>query len=853
LPVAYRRLLIGLRLPYTKISVVYINELLLVNTPSALLLFYRKAMKRILTYFSCLGVLWATGNLSPLRAQAVGVVPTVLTAAINPSQMVTLSGNTHPLARRQFDQGVAPQDLPMSRILLVLKRSPAQERALEQLLRNQQDQSSSDYHQWLTPEQFGQQFGLAEEDLQKVTSWLQSRGFQIDQVSNGRTLIEFSGTAANVQTAFHTAIHKFIVNGREHWANVSDPQIPAALLPALAGVATLHNFFATPQVAVAGQQVVATLQPDLSQPGSSQVNSPRPQFGSGGSQALAPADYSTIYNIKPLYQAGVNGSGTVIAVVGRTNINVQDVNSFRSTFALPNNSPQVIVNGPNPGNLGGGEEMEAVLDTTWAGAVAPNAQVDLVVSASTNTTDGIFLSEQYIIDHNLAGVMTESFGDCEANYTQSSAAAISSIAQQAAAEGITFVVSTGDSGSAGCDNFNTQNSATGPVSVNVLASTPYTVAVGGTQFHDNANPGQYWSSQNGSGYGSAVSYIPEDVWNNNCLGNQCGSNSILAGGGGRSRFFAKPAWQSGVPGIPNDGARDVPDVALTAAGHDPYLLCLRGSCTPNSSGQISLSAVYGTSASAPSFAGIMALVNQKTGSRQGQANTVLYRLAAGENFGSCNASNTGSLPAGNCIFNDVTVGTNAVPGEPGYNTPNQTYGSGTGYDLASGLGSVNAANLVNGWNGPAPAPAPSPTSTGWNLLVSKRSGKCLNVSGNSSAQAAPLIQWTCGSYDNEYFSFTPVTGGYEVTAKNSGLCLNVSGNSLNDGGPIIQFPYWGATYTNEVWTISAPDSQGYVTLTPVSSGLALSVYNSSLDDAASVIQWTNYSVDAQKWKLVPVQ
>ncbi len=442
--------------------------------------------------------------------------------------------------------------------------------------------------------------------------------------------------------------------------------------------------------------------------------------------------------------------------------------------------------------------------------------------------------------------MSESFGDCEANYTQSSAATISSLAKQAAAQGITFTVSAGDSGSAGCDDFNSESSATGPVSVNVLASTAYDIAVGGTQFNDNANPSQYWSSQNGSGDSSALSYVPEDVWNSNCIGASCGSGSILAGGGGRSQFISKPSWQTGVTGIPNDGARDVPDVALTAAGHVPYLLCIDGSCN-TSNGQISFAEVYGTSAAAPSFAGMMALVNQKTGSRQGLANTRLYTLAASSNITSCNGSNTSTLPSGTCVFHDVTIGTNAVPGEANYNTSKETYPATSGYDLASGLGSVNAANLVNNWGGSSAS-----TLTGWYKLVSKNSGLCLNVSGNSSSEGANIIQWACGAYSNEYFSFTPVSGGYEITAQSSGLCVNVSGNSLSQGAQIIQWPYWGATYTNEVWTVSTADSQGYVTIAAVSSGQVLSVYNSSLSNGANVIQWGNFEAPAQKWILVQV-
>lgn len=789
-------------------------------------------MKLFLSSFGCIA-LWAGSNIGLLQARAVGAVPTVITSAVNNGQRITLAGNVHTLARPEFDRGAAPQDLAMNRMLLVLKRSPQQDAALAKLIADQQDENSPDYHRWLSPEEFGQQFGLSDGDLQKVTSWLAAQGFSIDEVSKGRTIIEFSGTAGQVQNAFGTAIHKFVVNGQEHWANVSNPQIPAALLPAVAGISSLHNFLAQPQVSASADR----LSVDVS------AGSPRPLLGSGGNQALAPGDYATIYNINPLYTAGITGTGTTIAIVGRTNINPQDVNSFRSVFGLPSNPPHIIVNGTNPGDLGGGEELEAVLDTSWSGAVAPNATIDLVVSATTNSTDGVFLSEEYIINNNLANVMSESFGDCEANYTQSSAAAISSMAQQAAAQGITVVVSAGDTGSAGCDNFNAETSATGPLSVNVLASTAYNTAVGGTQFNDNANPGQYWSSQNSSTLSSALSYIPEDVWNSNCVGASCGSGSILAGGGGKSQFISKPSWQSGVTGIPNDGARDVPDVALTAAGHDPYLLCIDGSCT--TSGQISFTEVYGTSASAPSFAGIMALVNQKTGSRQGVANTRLYSLAASSNLTGCNGSNTSSLPPGTCVFHDVTVGTNAVPGESGYDTTSETYRASSGYDLASGLGSMNAANLVNNWGGVSAAPRFS----GWYELVSKNSGLCLNVAGNSSAEGAQLIQWTCGNNDNEYFSFVPVTGGYEVIAENSGQCLAVAANSYTDGAEIIQWPY-RTTYTNEVWIVSAPDSQGYVTIAAESSGQVLSVANDSLSNAASVIQWPNREYPGQKWQLV---
>ena len=366
---------------------------------------------------------------------------------------------------------------------------------------------------------------------------------------------------------------------------------------------------------------------------------------------------------------------------------------FRNIFGGFGGGLNIILNGPDPGDLGGGEEAEATLDASWAVVMAPNAQVDFVVSAGTNATDGIFLSESYIIDNNLAPVMTESFGGCESGVPDTEAQAISAMAEQAAAQGITYILSSGDSGAEGCDNQN-KTVATGPISVSVLASTPFTVAVGGTQFNENGHGSTYWKAVNGSDGLSVKSYIPENVWNESCTSAQCNANAnILAGGGGASTIFGKPSWQSGVTGIPNDGARDLPDVSLSSAGHDPYLLCYEGSCQTGF-----VATVFGTSASAPSFAGIMALVNQKTGSRQGQANYVLYRLAAGENLSQCNGSKTTALPALTCIFNDVTVGNNAVPGETGYGTPAAKYKSTVGYDLATGLGSVNVQNLVNQWS-----------------------------------------------------------------------------------------------------------------------------------------------------------
>ena len=662
--------------------------------------------------------------------------PVLITSAVNEGQLVSVARSTPPLARQEFDQGPAPSSLLLNRMLLVLKRSPEREAALETFLTQLQQPSSPNYHKWLAPDEFGRQFGASDADIQTITSWLQDHGFQVQPASHGRVVIEFSGTAGQVQQAFHTQIHKFLVNGVTHWANVSEQQIPAALAPAVAGVHTLHNFVSAPQVSVAPMKV----------PVNAASGSPNPQYTTSTASYLSPGDYAIIYNANPLYPA-ITGAGVTIAVVGRTNIILQDVVSFRSKMGLPVNPPNIVLNGPDPGDLGGGEEVEAVLDTSWAGAIATGATVDLVVSATTSASDGADLSEIYIVDNNLANVMTESFGACEASLSTAQQTTYQSLAQQAAAEGITYTVAGGDSGSAGCDDFNTETSASGPLSVNGLGSSPYDLSIGGTEFNENGNS-SYWNLLNTIFYVSATSYIPEDVWNSNCTGAVCGTGSILAAGGGSSAFYAKPAWQAGVVGIPADGARDVPDVSLSAAGHDPYLLCLEGSC---SSGFGFLYAVYGTSAATPSFASIVALINQKAGDRQGQIAPHLYQLAAAETLAECNASNPAQLPAATCIFNDVTVGTNAVPGEVNYNTGLETYPATVGYDLASGLGSVNIANLVNSWGGavviaPSASLAPAAltfasqtdgtTSPAQTLTLSNSGNAALNISDIALSGAA---------------------------------------------------------------------------------------------------------------------
>ena len=633
-------------------------------------------------------------------AQPAAVRAPLITQPLDESRLTTLKGNTHPLARPVFDLGTAPASLPMERMLLVLKRSPEQEGTLRKLLDDQQDKGSPNYHKWLTPEQFGKQFGPSDSDIQTITNWLQSHGFQVG-TTKGRSAIEFSGSASQVKEAFHTTIHKYAVNGEQHWANSSDPKIPTALTPAVAGVYTLHNFVKKPMYRLSKERFEAKIVPGKP-----------PQFTSGtGLHALAPADFATIYNVAPLYTAtptAITGTGMSIGVVGRSDLIMSDITEFRSVLGIGGPTPIVIVNGPDPGDQSG-DDLEATLDVEWSGGVAPGAQVYFVNSGTTNDTDGVTLSELYILENNLSNVMTYSFGGCEPQFSAEEALDVS-MAEQAGAQGISFMASTGDAGAEGCDDPNTETVATQPIAVNLPASTQFTTAVGGTIFNETAGSGTaatYWSATNNTTNGSsALSYIPEDVWNESCT-TSCPASlgpNILAGGGGVSVDFPKPTWQGGVTGIPADSARDVPDIAFSAGvNNDPYLLCFQASCAANPP---QFAAVGGTSASTPSFAGVMALVDQKmslgaegaSGARQGLANYVLYPLAVAQQAAktACNASTT-PLPNSACVFYDVTVGNNAVPGETGYGTATASYQAGAGYDLATGLGSINVENLVNQW------------------------------------------------------------------------------------------------------------------------------------------------------------
>ena len=584
-----------------------------------------------------------------------------ITEAIQNTQRVVVTGSSpNRLIGLSHDTGRLPSSQKLGRMVLLLAPTATQDQAAADLIASQHDASSPLFHKWLTPAEFGQQFGVADTDSAQVRQWLEGQGLIVHQVSQSLRFIVFSGNVAQVESAFATQMHSYTYKNKTFIANSKEIQLPAAFRNVVKGVVRLHSTPSSPAI----------------------IGGPKVHFKKAGGQftfddsshGMAPADFAKIYNVQPLYNAGINGNGQSIAIVGRSNINIQDIRDFRNLLGLPVNDPQIIVNGDDPGITT--DVDEATLDVTWSGAVAPMAKIDFVVSES-NFADGVDVSAEYIVDNNIAPVMSTSYGSCETDLGPVENAFYNSLWQQAAAQGITSFVSAGDNGGAGCAAPGGGVYSSGVLAVNGIASTPFNVAVGGTQFDDTSNPAKYWSATNDPTTGeSAVSYIPEIVWNESS--NDPNNVSLYAGSGGVSSLYPKPSWQTAV-GVPNDGARDLPDISLSASLHDGYLVCLNGNCGYGDY----FFTFGGTSASSPAAAGIMALVNQKMGGKpQGMANYVFYRLA--------------KVPG---VFHDTIKGNNKVPDPKGQYTVG--YSAGTGYDLATGLGSMDVNALVNHWKAAA--------------------------------------------------------------------------------------------------------------------------------------------------------
>jgi len=677
----------------------------------------------------------------------------LITQAIDEGARVTLRGNTHPEANARNDRGAVAGDFPMEHMMLLLRRPPELEKALEKFIDQLHDQKSQVFHQWTNAAEFGDKFGLAQQDLDTLSRWLVSHGFRVNMVYRNGMLIDFSGTARQVNEAFHTEIHQLEVKGEHHYANMSDPQIPAALAPAVVGVVSLHDF--RPK----------------------QVTQPRnnANYTVSGLPArlVVPADLATIYNLNPLFSIGLTGQGQTIVVVESTNAySDADWQSFRAAFGLSGYTSASLTtihppsagtnNCTDPGAIPGVAEGEAALDVEWASAAAPGAAIVLASCAETTATHGWLIALQNLL--NASGtppaIISMSYGVAETRLGAAANAAIFSTYQQAVAAGVSIFVSTGDAAAVNNDRGNPW--AVDGINMNGFATTPYNVAVGGTDFSDlfSGTLSTYWSSTNGPTWGSALSYVPEMTWNDSCgstvtatyfgyattyglfglcnsdiagpvlnVGGGAGGPSGCAGGApstpdvvsGTCVGYAKPSWQSLV-GNPKDGVRDIPDVSLFASdgtmwGH-AYVFCMSdviNGGNPCTGAPDTWSGSGGTSFATPIMAGIQALANQATGARWGNPNPMYYYLANSE-YGTsgnsnCNSS-LGNAVASNCTFYDITLGTISVPCEGTVNcyTPSGTigvlstsdsayqpaFGTNVGWDFSTGIGSVNAYNLVAG-------------------------------------------------------------------------------------------------------------------------------------------------------------
>jgi subtilase family serine protease len=697
---------------------------------------------------------------TPSRAMAADALfgRRLITEAIDETRLVRVANDVPRAFNAENDRGAIAADFPLEHLHLQLHRSPAQEVAVQAFIDASHDPKSPEYHKWLSAEAFGTRFGAAASDLSAVQRWLVGHGFRVNFVYPSRMVIDFSGTGGLVKAAFHTEIHRLDLNGAAHIANISDPLIPAALQPVVAGIVSLNDFRSHPK------------------------HRARPLYTGtkmcdGPCYLVTPQDLATIYNFNPLFEGAtpITGRGQIIAVVEDSNLyDNRDWTDFRGVFGLSKykyGSMEIVHPAPgvgrpacaDPGDpiVGGSfDDDEATLDAEWASAAAPDARILVATCKTTQTTDGVHLAIENLVNgENPPPIISISYGECEVSMPETLRKAFNYLYQQAVVEGISIFVASGDSGPEDCDSSFKPHKTTGN-GVDGWVSTPYDVAVGGTDFGDtyaNATT-TYWTNSAGTPWGTAKSYIPEIPWNDTCasrliansfgfsmtygstgfcnsrqghnflqvLGSNGGPSSCAIGDAwsGTCKGYAKPAWQSGVIGIPNDNVRDVSDVSLFASDgaiwKHWYIFCYSNPRTygsPCRGDPGNWAGAGGTSFAAPIVAGIQALINQKMGgAAQGNPNYVYYNLAAKE-YGvqgnsSCNSSK-GKNIATDCIFNDISLGdidmdcsdkvncykpSGAIGVESASNSAFiPTYPATRGYDFATGIGTVNAANLVNNW------------------------------------------------------------------------------------------------------------------------------------------------------------
>jgi subtilase family serine protease len=727
-----------------------------------------------------------------------------IASAVDGAARTPLPGTIMSRAQRATDLGAAPADKKLESMSLRFSMTPAQQADLTQLLASQLNPSSANYHQWLTPEQFGTRFGLSSADIAKVSKWLTSQGFTITRTARSSTFISFSGTVAQVQQAFVTSIHNLSLNGEPHISNVTDPVLPSAIAGVVTSIVGLNDFKAKPHSRARNVSPIDPSQPLYTQ-----------TLSGVTSHYISPADFYTIYDENSLLTAStpINGTGVTIAVMGNTDLTsgnvLPDANiaQFRTAAGLPAINLKLqsaIPAGGSDAGISANDIDEAHLDIEWSSAAAPGATILYVYSSNNIFADSL----TYSIDNKVAPIITISYGLCESGWGTAMPASYNSLLAQANAQGQTVISSSGDAGATDCD---VTGPATEGLNVDFPSSSPYVTSAGGTMFSgDVNNSAQYWNSNNASNAGSAISYIPEQPWNE--TSGSGGLSAGGAGGGGVSAFFSKPAWQTGL-GVPNDSSRDVPDISLNAAAqHDGYLVCSSGDGqgeTPCANGFLSSNGqpnVFGgTSFVAPSFAGILALVEQQLGSAAtgglGNIGPTLYGFLNGPTYGT--------------VFHDTIAGSNAVTCTQG--TPDCPNGGAigyfatTGYDLAMGLGSFDVNKLVTGWSGVKPVGTGTGSGIGTSISTTAltTSASLCAVSAGTLALNVTVTGTASGPTPTgsvQFFVDNVAVAGSNVTLSGGSVSYSLATSSLSSGGHNISAVYSGdGNYAGSKGTLLGPN------------------------------------------------
>jgi len=739
------------------------------------------SMRAKAVYFAgCTAILALSAAFAPAQTPEARIVTPVDNTA-----RATLTGSRPPRAQVATDAGRMPGDTPLQGATIYFSRSAAQESAIEALIAAQQNPASPQYHQWLTPDQFAAQFGAADADLAKVQTWLQSQGFTGIEVSRNRSVISFSGTTAQIEAAFGTEMHYYKSGSETHFAPSSDLSIPAAFG---AAVLTVGN-------------VTDMLRPK------SQAQKVKPEFTSSqtGGHFVQPGDVAVIYDINAAYNAGYTGQGQSIAIVGQSAVVVSDITNFQNAAGMTVRNPTLILmpntgaSTINPFGYYSGDESESDLDLEYSGAIAKGATIYFVYTGNSGNYD-VFDAMGYAVTNRIAPIVSVSYGDCETDLGSTYYAQYNAYLQQAATQGQTVIAAAGDAGSTACYGYTDLTTAQqAALTVGFPADSQYVTGMGGTEYlaADVAvGNTTYWSAQSTSDVvTSAKSYIPEMVWNDDLAGS---SGGLSAGTGGVSVFTPRPSWQTGVTGITTGSYRLVPDISLASSPNNAgYLYCssdvsslVTGSCTDGfrASNLTSLTVAGGTSFAAPIFAGMLAIINQKTGSSgQGVANSTLYTLAA-------NATTYASA------FHDITTGNNGCASGVAYADGETSQGAVTygpacpaasagmyaatgGYDEATGLGSIDLFNLMTAWPNSVPltgstttiSPTTSTPGAGSNDPITFKV-----ASASSSVTATPtgtlslsidnsfVKTLTLSSGTATYQYSSTVTGAHLITAVYSG-------------------------------------------------------------------------------------